>query len=82
MTEPVFRSMWGNGAEIRVYYYPEPLPDEHASDRIHLLIQQAGGQARGWLMNVADATDIICGLSKAMSLAIEDQVPPSTHEPS
>jgi hypothetical protein len=72
----VFTSLWHNGAKIEVYYEKEPLEGQAVSDRIQLIITPEGKGSRGWLMNIADATDIIYGLSKAMSAAIEDGVMP------
>ena len=72
----VFTSVWANGARIEIIYHKDPLPNEAISDRIQLIITPEGKDSRGWLMNIADATDIIYGLSKAMSMAIEDGVKP------
>lgn len=71
LDKPLFTSIWKNGAKIEVYYYEKPLKDEDPSDRIQLIISPAGQKPRGWILNLADATDIIYGLSKAMSLLIE-----------
>ena len=79
--ETLFTSLWGNGATIQVVYYPEGLDGEALSDRLQLVVTPAGGQPRGWLMNVTDATDIIYGLSKGINRALEDGIPPREGEP-
>lgn len=73
--ESVLRCIWSNGATIEVLYYHDPIDGEDVSDRIQLLITPEGQESRGWILNVSDATDIIWGLSKAMSMSIEDKVP-------
>jgi len=71
----LFKSVWRNNATIQVLYYNAP-PTLIKSDVIELSIKPTDGRnARTWLMNVQDATDIIYGLSKAMSLAIENEIP-------
>lgn len=73
--KPIFSSIWSNKARIDVYFHEQPLEGKHESDRIQLILTPADGKPRGWIMNVADATDIIYGLSKAMGMAIEEGVP-------
>ena len=67
----IFTAIWKNGAKIEVVYYSRPLEGEAKNDCIQLLITPAEGETRGWLMNIQDANDIIYGLSKAISVAIE-----------
>jgi hypothetical protein len=74
-SQRVFGELWGNGAFIEVLFYDEPQPDQDPSDRIHLLITQADGKRRGWLMNVEDANSIIGGLSVGIRCALEKRVP-------
>jgi hypothetical protein len=73
----IFKAIWKNNAEINVVYYDEKLEGEDSSDRIHLLIKPAGGKETGFILNIQDATDIIYGLSKAMSVCIENKIPPT-----
>lgn len=56
-------------------FYPEPLPGEDQSDRIHVLITDRHGKRCGWLMNVEDAIVFIRGLSVCMQKAVEAGVP-------
>lgn len=71
--QPIFVSQWKNGAKIEIFFYKKPLPNEDPTDRIQLLISPSGQKPRGWILNLADATDIIYGLSKAMSFYIEEK---------
>ena len=69
--ELIFTAIWKNKAKIEFVYYPEPLKGEAESDCIHMLITPAKEKTRGWIMNIQDANDIIYGLSKTISVAIE-----------
>lgn len=75
MERSVYKAIWKNGASVEVLVYHQPLEGEHPSDRIHLVIQPADEAPRGWIMNVVDATEIIYGLSKAMSVCLENAWP-------
>lgn len=74
----MFKSVWKNGATIRIVYYKNRQKGEVNSDRIHLLFKPEDANERGWIMNIQDAVDVIYGLSKACSWAIENEIP--THE--
>lgn len=67
--------VWGNGAMIELLYHPQPLPGEDESDRIQLLVTEAGGVRRGWLLNVEDANSLIHALTIGIRLAIDDRIP-------
>ena len=69
--ELIFTALWKNKAKIEFVYYPKPLKGEVESDCIHMLITPHGEKSRGWIMNIQDANDIIYGLSKTISIAIE-----------
>lgn len=71
----IFESIWKNGAKIEVGVYRKPVEGEDKSDIIHLFIKPAKSKARGWIMNIQDANDIIYGLSKAISYAIDNDAP-------
>jgi len=71
--QPIFTSVWGNGATIKVFCYDKPLRGEHKNDRIQVLIKPADSKQRGWIMTAEEAVDLIYGLSKAISLNLEDR---------
>lgn len=74
-SQRVFGCIWANGAVAEVLFYDEPQPGHDVSDRIHLLITPAGGERRGWLMNIEEAVEVISGLTIGMRKAIETGVP-------
>jgi len=49
------------------------LRGEHKNDRIQVLIKPADSKQRGWIMTAEEAVDLIYGLSKAISLNLEDR---------
>lgn len=65
MTEPVFTSLWANGAKMEFYYQKEPLEGEEPNDRIQILLYPADSNPRGYVMNMAEANDMIYGLSNS-----------------
>lgn len=65
--------VWGNGAVFELFYYPDPLPGEDASDCMRVVIRAAGGKPRGWLLNIEDANSLIHALSTGIRLAIDDR---------
>ena len=71
--QPIFTSVWGNGATIKVFCYDKPLKGEYKNDRIQVLIRPADGKQRGWIMTAEEAVDLIYGLSKAVSLNLENR---------
>jgi len=71
--QPIFTSIWGNKATIKVFCYDKPLRGEYKNDRIQVLIKPAYGKQRGWLMTAEEAIALIYGLSKAVSLNLENR---------
>ena len=59
-----------NGPKFEFILYDGPQPDEHPSDVMHMLITDADGNRRGWVMNVEDAMIIIRGLSRLVDNAL------------
>lgn len=71
--KPIFSSVWGNGAKIEVFYYDKPVEGEYIHDRFHILITPADSKPRGWMMTLEEAVDLIYGLAKASSRALEER---------
>ena len=72
----VYTGKYKNGVVIKIIFYSKRIKGFPNSDRIHLWVKQVSGKRRGWVMNILEAQDIIIGLSKATSLALEGGVPP------
>lgn len=70
-----FVYIYKNGAKIRVLYFKKKQKCQVDADRIQLIIYPKGEKHRGWLMTQMEAVDIINGLSKAILLAMEDEIP-------
>lgn len=75
--QSIFSYEYRNGCKIEVVYHHEQLKGEINEDRIQLLISPEGKKTRGWLMTQMEAVDIINGLSKAILMAMEDDVLPA-----
>ena len=77
MGQSIFAYKYRNGCKIEVVYHHKQLKGEINEDRIQLLISPEGRKTRGWLMTQMEAVDIINGLSKAILMAMEDDVLPA-----
>ena len=62
----VFLHVWPNKAKIEVFVHQQPVPGEHYSDRIRMIITSKDGNERGWLMNDQDVHAIVFGLTQAL----------------
>ena len=71
----LYKAKYNNKAQIEVVYYHRQVKGCVDADRIQLLVTSQEGKKRGWMMTVLEAQDIIIGLSKASSIAIEDKIP-------
>jgi hypothetical protein len=71
----IYTASYKNKAKIEVFYHKRKVKGEVNADRIQLIITPFDSKPRGWLMTGLEATDIIVGLSKAMGLLIEDEIP-------
>lgn len=74
-SQRVYGEIWQNGAFIECLVYQAAQPDCDGNDRIHLLITDATGDRRGWLMNVEDAQAIIKCLERGIEKSNEYGVP-------